>query len=49
MCLISTLFGYLYSLGNAVNASDGTQLEEKRGQFLGSTLKSTGNTVLVIS
>ena len=48
MCMFSTLFAYFHYLGNAVNASDGTQLEEKRGQFLGSTLKSTGNTFLVI-
>ena len=42
-------FNCLVFIGN-VNASDGTtQLEEKRGQFLGSTLKSTGDTFLVIS
>ena len=36
-------------LGNARGAAltDDDQLEEKRGQFLGSTLKSTGDTFLV--
>ena len=46
------MFGYLHSLfylGNAVRSDGTVQLEEKRGQFLGSTLKSTGDTFLVIS
>ena len=55
MCMISLYSKYLayvrnvfpYLGNDAFNISDGAQKEEKRGQFLGVTLKSKDDTFLV--